>query len=337
MKDDIVRPNIIFIVIDALRARNLSCYGYSKLTSPNIDNIAKKGILFENAYSCTNTTDPSITTIFSGKYILSHGIIHHGTLVQKSEINKLKESGTYFLPEILKSYGYVTCAFDILGRWHKRGYDFYIGPSGSSAAVGGIIKRIKRTASKFPSPIYKFLKVLYLKIRGESEPVIYDDAKILTNKAIRFIDQNLGKKFFLFIHYWDVHQYNPPKEYIGKFSIDDNIQSEEEILNQITYPTTLPSVKEGLLRHIVSREIKTVSDFIARYDEAIYFVDHEIGRLIEHLEKKKILDDTFIILTADHGESLFEHGIFVDHHGLYDVNIHIPLIFLYPEIGEHKK
>lgn len=68
-------PNIIIIILDALRVRNLGCYGYPKPTSPNIDNLVREGILFENAFSCTNYKDPSLTTVFSGKYPLSHGVM----------------------------------------------------------------------------------------------------------------------------------------------------------------------------------------------------------------------------------------------------------------------
>ena len=71
------KPNIIFIIIDALRIGNLGCYGYSKFTSPNIDKIVKNSLLFENAYSCVNATDPSLISIFSGKYPISrHEIIY---------------------------------------------------------------------------------------------------------------------------------------------------------------------------------------------------------------------------------------------------------------------
>ena len=67
--------NIILIVIDALRAKNLGCYGFKEKISPNIDKLAKNGVLFENAFSCTVVTIPSLTSIFSGMYPISHGII----------------------------------------------------------------------------------------------------------------------------------------------------------------------------------------------------------------------------------------------------------------------
>lgn len=118
-------PNILFIIIDALRVKNLSCYGYEKEVSPNIDDLATQGILFADVYSCINTTDPSLTTIFSGRYPLSHGILGHGARVTVEEINQFNSFGIQLLPEILKSHGYTTLAVDWLGRWHKRGYDYY--------------------------------------------------------------------------------------------------------------------------------------------------------------------------------------------------------------------
>jgi len=77
---------------------------------------------------------------------------------------------------------------------------------------------------------------------------------------------------------------------------------------------------------------KTVSQQIAEYDGAIRYVDGEIGRLMEGLKKHGIADQTLVIITSDHGESLTEHGIYFDHHGLYEVSIHVPLIMRYPEV-----
>jgi len=108
------KPNVIFIIIDALRADHLSCYGYLKETSPNIDKLAEGGTLFNSCYSCTTATDSSLTSIFSGRYPVSHGIIDHGPRVGQDEIYALSASGTIFLPEILKHEGYTTIALDWL-------------------------------------------------------------------------------------------------------------------------------------------------------------------------------------------------------------------------------
>ena len=86
MKKD--KPNIILIVIDALRARNLGCYGMAGDPSPNIDQLARDSILFDSVYSCWNTTDQSLTSILSGKYPRSHGIMNHGDKVKPTEIDE---------------------------------------------------------------------------------------------------------------------------------------------------------------------------------------------------------------------------------------------------------
>ena len=78
--------NIILIIIDALRVRNLSLYGYPLETSPNISYVAKRGIVFENAFSCTNCTDPSLTSILSGRFPLSHGITAQGPEIKKEHL-----------------------------------------------------------------------------------------------------------------------------------------------------------------------------------------------------------------------------------------------------------
>jgi arylsulfatase A-like enzyme len=74
-----------------------------------------------------------------------------------------------------------------------------------------------------------------------------------------------------------------------------------------------------------------------RYDASIAFVDHEIGKLIKSLYEWNLFDKTLVLITGDHGESLGEHGIFFDHHGLYDVSIRVPLIIEYSKLPKNKR
>lgn len=76
------KPKIILIIVDALRARNLSCYGYDKATTPVLGSIAQDGALFQNCFSTTNITGPSVTTIFSGKYPASHGLVEQAVTTE---------------------------------------------------------------------------------------------------------------------------------------------------------------------------------------------------------------------------------------------------------------
>lgn len=309
-------PNIIFIVIDAVRTKNLSCYGYSKPTSPNIDNLAKEGILFEDAFSCSNATDASLTTIFSGMYPMSHGVLSHGghwlgKLMGEVDTKKIDKVGIRFLPEILKSKDYTTLAIDWLGRWHSRGYDYYSGMMRHAKPISFPVTRVDSA-----------LRVLSRRYVAFQKPTIIDDAHLVTSQARNLITKYRNKKFFLFIHYWDTHApYAPPTNFyknIGEGGAN-------KILRGIANPSSWKK-----------RNWKA-QEYIARYDACIRYVDHEVGKLVEHLETLGILDRTLIVLTSDHGESLTEHGIFFRHHGLYDVSLHVPIIIRYPGFPKNKR
>lgn len=334
--------NVILIVIDALRARNLSCYGYPVETSPNIDNLAREGVLFDNAYCCVPATDPSLTTIFSGKYPVSHGIINHGSKVTEEEIREFNRRGTVLLPEILKSHGYTTVAIDWLGRWHRRGYTQYgVNEDKFRTWLLALLRRVRSSsrgvASRglpepsatlpIPASLYKLLRQFGV-IRHK------EDAKTLTDQAINVIRENRDRNFSLFIHYWDTHTpYTPPGRYVkihGKAK-DDGTQTIEEMLSQIGN-----SESRNYIRYCMKGAKKT-SEAIARYDGAIAFVDDEMGRLIEALRETGILEQTLIIVTSDHGESLTEHGIYFGHHGLYDETIHVPLIVRADGLPKNKR
>jgi arylsulfatase A-like enzyme len=307
--------NIILITIDALRADHLSCYGYSRKTSFNIDKLAEEGILFENAFSSTNATDPSVTTILSGKYPISHGIRNHGPKVTNSMIQDFYKRKIRLLSEILRDNGYKTFGIDWLGRWHKKGFEYY---------SGDIIKKYPKILLKI---VNRLQKVLPKKIKN-AHPLfkkpflcLFPTARELTNKALEVIN-NCKTHFFLFIHYWDTHApYNAPKNVYTRFKSEGNSKELKDLLLSINNKKW----REYLLRSF--GEQATTEEVTGMYDSAIRYVDQEIGRLVDFLKSKGIYDDTIFVITSDHGESLTEHEIFFNHHGLYDESIHVPLIF----------
>lgn len=159
------------------------------------------------------------------------------------------------------------------------------------------------------------------------------DGSTITNHAIKIIERNLNKKpFFLLIHYIDTHlPYNSPKKYEKEFFEEtSNNERIEDVLKRIKNPRWREFLKKCL------SDAKTTDDVVAKYDGAIFYVDENIGRLIDYLNKHEILDDTIVIITSDHGESLTEHNIYFSHHGLYDVTIHVPLIIKYTELPKKR-
>ncbi|UCH33769.1 MAG: sulfatase-like hydrolase/transferase, partial [Armatimonadota bacterium] len=163
--------NILLITIDSLRADHLGCYGYGRDTSPNLDALAGQGTLLTRMFAPAVPTQPSFTTIYTGQYSLTHGIISHGGTEQLGPDHP-------FVTEELRKAGLVTCAVDNLYSmrpWFARGYEFYIDPS----------HRAK----------------MRLSVTCEG----------INRRAIPCLRAHADEPFFLLVHYWDTHTpYEPP-------------------------------------------------------------------------------------------------------------------------------
>src|SRR5580700_5533339 len=117
--------NVVFIVVDTLRASRLGCYGYPLPTSPTIDQLAASGALFERCIAPGIPTTPAHTTIYTGQHPLTHNIVSHGGAMDL-------DRKTPVLPELLQRAGYTTAALDNLidiKPWFARGYEYYINSS----------------------------------------------------------------------------------------------------------------------------------------------------------------------------------------------------------------
>lgn len=319
--------NIVFIVGDALRTKNLSCYGNPKGTTPTIDRLAREGVLFEDAYACADQTDSSFTTMLSGKYPLSHGITRHGSRahgVTKEQIRILNKT-TILFPEILKSHGYYTMAFDWLGRWHKRGYDFYGETDGFSFALG-----VEKCLEHLPEKTSGYFKRKLYRI-GFALPS--RSGKCYTDIAIKFIKRNHENNFFMLFHNWDTHTpfSTLPFSYVHKFYEGKGGEKVEEMLKRIENDKWREIVKNYHLQGV-----KYMNEIPALYDAAANYFDYSVKRLLECLEDCGIIDETIVVVTADHGDNAVRDGIFVGHAGLYDPVIHIPLIIKGPGVPRNK-
>jgi arylsulfatase len=163
----------------------------------------------------------------------------------------------------------------------------------------------------------------------------------ITGRAIEFLEGIEDGKFFLWLHYIDPHgPYKPPAEFHEMFVGDEFYDASKKI--SLDY---IPL--EGFSAHYVLGEqvavpqyqrlgdIDEVDYYIAEYDAEIRYTDAEIGKLFAYLESKRLLENTIIVITADHGEGLGENDYFFEHGMLVNEgNIHIPLIMSHPEVRE---
>jgi len=330
--------NIIFIVIDALRADRVGAYSDVPLT-PNIDALAEDGEVFESCFACSNVTDSCLTTILTGQYPARHGIINHGTSITEEAYETV--SGTRTLPELLKEYE--TIGVNRKKRWHKRGFDVYDNPEVSDP--GQVIQLLSTATARLPDLLevgirqsYRWVQDRYAQATTDQQEryaLWYPKADELTDDLLNHFDPTGGPQF-LFTHYWDTHiPYRPLME-SPTVVREREYEHGDTLLSEAIKPIAGSEWGE-LLTDLVG-DSETVGDMIRKYETGVRFADKELGQLIDRLKDAGEYENTAVVVTADHGESLTEHGILFEHHGLYDQSTHVPLIVKAPgfEGREHQ-
>lgn len=319
-------PNILFILIDALRAGALSCYSKTGPQTPCIDHLAEEGVLFSDAFSCTNVTEPSLTSIFSGLYPSQHGIRNQGPLVTREEESEYARR-IRFLPEALNKIGYRTMAVDWLGRWHRRGYEVYADALNRNISFSKKIAKALTERLDLRSILNRVSIMNKLWSSGffGKGLELYDGEGVI-NRVINLLDsRQQDSPFFIFMHLWDLHApYTPPGRLVDLHEAPKQLMT--DILEKIPNPSWNQFMRSW------TKNYKFAEEVVALYYGEVRYSDEQVGRLWYALQERHLLDNTLVVLTSDHGESLLEHGIFCDHHGLYDVSVHVPLLMYYPPI-----
>lgn len=331
MKTKDKKPNIIFITLDALRTKNLCCYGYERNTSPNIDSLAKQGVLFKNFFSSYNCSHKSFLSILSGRHILGKDFEHYPS---KEEMKFFFDTGGILLPEILKKNGYRTYFLRKLFGWQKIGFDYYFKEDAQEKSKKwGLIRFIKKIPLVYKTIQYFFHNLYVIPKKLENKFRFNNSGEISTNKVIEIIRQNKENPFFLWAHYTDTHvPHMFPYSFKDKFISDKTNNKIFEILE-----STKRNKRDIETLKNCWKINDTVEDIIIKYDTSIFYTDYLIGKIIDVLKGENLLDKTVIFIFADHGESLSEHGLYFTHCGLYDTTFNIPMIIFGKDIPKNKR
>lgn len=290
----------LLVTIDTLRADHLGCYGYRLDTSPCLDDVACRGILFRYAYSPCAYTLPAHASILTGKYVPHHSISYtQGT-------RALDPNQDVTLAEIMKSSGFATAAF-VSAQVLQRGWRLN---------VGFDVYNDSMTKSEQNRP-------------GE----LIRDGPETSAAALAWIKKHRRENFFVWIHYFDVHgPYLPPAPYNRCFSPED--YGKEPVWLKVVEN----GAGGGIPRYQLLRDEKTgdpVRDaryYLAAYDGGVRFVDHVVGKLLQELQEMNLLGELLVIITSDHGEALGENNVYFFHGlTLTPEQIHVPLIVKPPE------
>jgi len=287
--------NFCYIVIDTLRGDHLGCYDYFRDTSPNIDRLAKEGVLFKDFYASAIATGPAFSSLITGLYPINHRFYLTPWNIPNA-INFDDE-----IPVVAEMFWdtkkYTTVAFDNLINFRShmkqfvRGYEFYINVTRSSKWV--------------------------------HHEILADD---VNGRLIPWLKSHANEQFFMFVHYWDPHlPYNHPQQFRNLFHHERGNLSD---LKSRPVPAGYDYIQGwGAADLIYEGDEKRSIDM---YDEEIRYVDNAIGEIVKTLDELGILDDTCIVVTSDHGESLGQHEIY-GHAILDEATIYLPLVMRYPK------
>lgn len=295
-------PNVLLIIVDTLRADHLSCYGYSKNTSPNIDRLSREGVLFENAIAPSSWTLPSHASMLTGKYPSEHHLETQSDILDGT----LLTLGEKFL-----SSGYRTAAFSAnytffarrvgLGRGfvHFEDYIHGIASIFANSSLAGRINGWIRTAG-YPIDIF-----------GRQS------AQDVNRNALSWIQEKERQRrpFFVALNYLDTHDpYLPSPEYANLFASNDETGGRV-------------SIQFNQFPRLTAAQLKAE---ISNYDGSIRYVDNSIKQLLQGLEAHGMLQNTVVVVTSDHGEALGEHGLLTHANALYREIVRVPLIIWRP-------
>ena len=292
------RPNVLLISIDTLRADHLSCYGYARPTSPNIDRLAREGTLFTRAYASSSWTIPSHMTMFTSLPPSLHGV---------DDIGRKLDPARVTLAGRLRDAGYQTAAF-VSGPTMHAAFGFDQG-----------FERYENTTT-FGADDFAQGDATHPTASTRRRSHLDVTSPAIAAAAERWIDGDARPPFFLFVHLWDPHyDYIPPPPYDTRF--DPGWKGDFDFSNIEYNMAITPDMPARALRHL-----------IALYDGEIASSDAAVGRIIVALEQRGWLDGTLVAVTADHGEEFFDHGNKGHMTTLFEEVLHVPLLFRLPNV-----
>jgi arylsulfatase A-like enzyme len=283
-------PNVILIIVDTLRSDHVSAHGYSRPTTPNLDTlIAAEGVLFHSASVSAPWTCPSNAAVMTGRSASAVGSTWE-------TIGKTIPPGEHTLAEHLYDAGYYTAGFTsgpycVNGALgFDQGFDRYDDSFAANTSPN------KARAEEVNDLVIDWLDNTWVAGLGGTKPL------------------------FLFVYYFDPHTwYDPPPPYDTLYDPDYSGPLTPELFGHGQ------TAKSGEL--VLSE--RDLEHLVALYDGEITYWDFHLGQLLNHLNGINLLENALVIITADHGEMLGEHGEWSHAGSLYEEVLRVPLLMRY--------
>jgi arylsulfatase A-like enzyme len=302
-------PNVLIVIVDTLRADHLSPYGYTRDTSPYVNQLAQQGVLFENAISPSSWTLPAHASMLTGLYPHESGVGEDQSTLSGKWPN---------LGGVMRKRGYRTAAISANAQLFSRDRGFIHGFSHFEEyeqTFAGILEKV---------PLSHFIletisdwtvgeELAYFGVKNAPS------AEKIDQDALNWIDKG-HRPFFLVLNYFDVHQpVLPPEPWLNTFTTNPDARKQS-----LYFPG------ECSWSEVSASCDPKLPQFLGTYDGAIRYVDESIKTLLAQLQQRGLLNNTIVVFTSDHGQEFGDHGIYGHGKSLYRQVIQIPLIFWKP-------
>lgn len=324
------RPNVLFIAVDDLRPE-LACYGKQHIHSPNIDRLAKSGVLFERAYCMVPTCGASRASLMTGirparKRFVNYlawaekdapGITTFNTQFRKNGYYTISLGKVFHHPED-NSEGWSEPA------WRPKGVPWYRRSENEE-----LHKKLQKQGSGKRGPAWESADVPDNAYADGvlAERAIADLGRLKAKDEPFFLAVGFFKPHLPFIapqKYWDLYDHDkiqlPDNYHVPKDAPPESIHSSGELRAYAGIPAKGP----------VSDE--TARNLIHGYYACVSYTDAQIGKLLDELDRLELADNTIVVLWGDHGWNLGEHTLWCKH-SCYETSMQIPLIVRAPGIN----
>ena len=303
------RRNLVFILSDDHRFDMMGCMGHPWLKTPNMDRMAEGGVLFRNAFVTTSLCSPSRASILTGRYVHAHGVTDNVTPLP---------AGLTTFPQVLQQHGYYTGFF---GKWHMGGE--------SDAPRPGFHRWVSfRGQGAYYDPT--------LNIDGTRRKVTGYTTDLLTEEALRFIRQNAGRPFLLYLGHKAVHgNFDPAERHKSLYSSEPVPYPKSMADSEANYRGKPDWVRKQRnswhgVDGIYNRQY-SLEQIYRDYCRALMALDESIGNVLNELEERKLLNDTLVVYMGDNGFMLGEHGL-IDKRAMYEPSIRVPMLAHCPDL-----
>jgi arylsulfatase A-like enzyme len=309
------KPNVLFIAVDDLNTR-MGCYGDPVAKTPNIDKLASRGVRFERAYCQYPLCNPSRTSLLSGRYPTTTGVMENLTWFRTAMPQVVT------LPQYFRNHGYATLRTGKIfhgGLDDDKGWDAGGEPyKPRKPPTGAEQVQRQKTADRREA------------VEGEGESL--PDYRT-ASRAIQLLEEKRDKPFFLAVGFVKPHvPLIAPKKYFDLYD-PKTIKLPPDFAPKPTVGPGVPA--EALTRNgdlFINRPAteQEARELIAAYYACISSTDAQVGRVLDALDRLKLRDKTVVVFFGDHGFHLGEKGKWSKHGSLYEPATHVPLIVAVP-------